>query len=94
MSAARALFHRLFLLTLVPLFACGPREATEDGAATMEAPADAPSAGVVARGESLELPTEWDPPPGEPIDHHTSGFAKTLCSAVFITGLDPADAAA
>jgi len=29
------------------------------------------------------------PPPGDPLEHHTSGFAKIMCSAVFITGLDP-----
>lgn len=29
------------------------------------------------------------PPPGDVLEHHTAGFAKTLCSAVFITGLDP-----
>ncbi|MDH5589441.1 MAG: beta-lactamase family protein [Gemmatimonadota bacterium] len=46
-----------------------------------------------ARADSLELPTEWVAPPGNAIDHHTSGFAKILCSAVFITGLDPADGA-
>src|SRR5205814_3404551 len=28
-------------------------------------------------------------PPGEPIDHHAAGFARIMCSAVFITGLDP-----
>jgi CubicO group peptidase (beta-lactamase class C family) len=50
-------------------------------------------AALVARGASLELPTEYIPPPGEAIDHHTSGFAKILCSAVFITGLEPSDAA-
>jgi len=49
---------------------------------------------VVARGKSLELPGAWTPPPGDALTHHTSGFAKTLCSAVFITGLDPQDAAA
>lgn len=83
--------------------ACSGGDAGVDEAATMEAPAiaaseDAPSpratAGeVVARGESLELPGTWEAPPGEPIDHHTAGFAKILCSAVFVTGLDPADAA-
>ena len=31
----------------------------------------------------------WTPPPGNALEHHTAGFAKTLCSAVFITGLDP-----
>ena len=49
---------------------------------------------VAARGKALELPGAWTPPPGDALVHHTSGFAKTLCSAVFITGLDPQDAAA
>ncbi len=54
---------------------------------------DAARAAMLARAEALELDTEYTPPPGEPLHHHTSGFAKILCSAVFITGLDPADAA-
>jgi CubicO group peptidase (beta-lactamase class C family) len=29
------------------------------------------------------------PPPGDALEHNTSGFAKIMCSAVFITGLDP-----
>jgi CubicO group peptidase (beta-lactamase class C family) len=29
------------------------------------------------------------PPPGDALEHHTSGYAKIMCSAVFITGLDP-----
>lgn len=49
---------------------------------------------VIARGDSLALPGEWTAPPGDPLEHSIAGFAKTLCSAVFITGLDPADAAA
>jgi CubicO group peptidase (beta-lactamase class C family) len=48
---------------------------------------------VVARGRSLELEGEWTPPPGDALEHSTAGFAKVLCSAVFLTGLDPADAA-
>ena len=49
---------------------------------------------LIARGKSLELPGEWVRPPGNPVELHTAGFAKTLCSAVFLTGLDPKDAAA
>lgn len=49
---------------------------------------------LVARGESLQLPGEWTPPPGNALSHNTAGFAVTLCGAVFITGLTPADAAA
>ncbi|MBT8398226.1 MAG: beta-lactamase family protein [Gemmatimonadetes bacterium] len=48
---------------------------------------------IIARGDSLELPGEWDPPPGDRIELSTAGFAKVLCSAVFIMGLDVADAA-
>ena len=52
------------------------------------------TAAIAARGDSLMLPGRYVPPPGSPIEHHTAGFAKTLCSAVFVTGLDPSDAAA
>jgi CubicO group peptidase (beta-lactamase class C family) len=48
---------------------------------------------LIARAKSLELDTPYVPPPGDPLEHHTSGFAKIMCSAVFITGLDPAFAA-
>ena len=44
---------------------------------------------AIARAKSLELNTPYVPPPGDPLEHHTSGFAKIMCSAVFITGLDP-----
>lgn len=48
---------------------------------------------LIARAKSLELNTPYVPPPGDPLEHHTSGFAKIMCSAVFITGLDPDSAA-
>ena len=51
-------------------------------------------ASVIARGDSLQLPGSWTPPPGDPLAHNTAGFAVTLCGAVFITGLEPADAEA
>ena len=51
-------------------------------------------AALIARGKQFELPGTWAPPPGNALEHHTAGFAKTLCSAVFLTGLDPRDAAA
>ena len=43
---------------------------------------------MLARAKSLELASDYVPPPGDPSVHHASGFAKILCSAVFITGLD------
>ena len=49
--------------------------------------------GLIARAKSFELDTPYVPPPGDALEHHTSGFAKIMCSAVFITGLDPEFAA-
>jgi CubicO group peptidase (beta-lactamase class C family) len=55
----------------------------------MSAPDSAPSpAAMIARAKALELDTPYVPPPGDPLVHHAAGLAKTMCSAVFITGLD------
>src|SRR5262245_50466981 len=48
---------------------------------------------LLARAKSLELNTPYEPPPGDPLEHHAAGFVKIMCSAVFITGLDPEFAA-
>jgi len=47
---------------------------------------------LVARGQEHELDTVRVPPPGDFIEHEAAGFAKVLCSAVFLTGLDFEDA--
>jgi CubicO group peptidase (beta-lactamase class C family) len=54
-------------------------------------PADpAPNPGaLIARAKALELNTPYIAPPGDPLLHHAAGFAKVMCSAVFITRLDP-----
>jgi CubicO group peptidase (beta-lactamase class C family) len=44
---------------------------------------------LIARAKALELNTPYVPPPGTALEHHAAGFAKIMCSAVFITGLDP-----
>jgi len=79
----------LVALALATLTACGGER---------EIPAAPESDGstedLIARGEYFSLGTEYVPPPGEALHHQTAGFAKILCSGVFITGLDPADAAA
>ncbi len=49
---------------------------------------------LIARGTQLELKTAtYKAPPGDALSHHTSGYAKIMCSAVFITGLKPEFAA-
>ena len=45
--------------------------------------------GLLERAKALELDTPYVPPPGDPLEHHAAGFAKIMCSAVFITGLSP-----
>ena len=61
--------------------------------ATAQDSLDEQTRALIARAASLELKTKSVPPPGNPLEHHASGFAKVLCSAVFVTGLDPEFAA-
>jgi CubicO group peptidase (beta-lactamase class C family) len=65
------------------------RSASERAAGAQEGTAQSPRDRMLARAKALELPTKYVPPPGDPLSHHASGFAKVMCSAVFITGLDP-----
>ena len=76
----------VLLVALAPL-ACVDQGGNEEKSSASSNTVSTDDA-LVARGESLELPTEWVGPPGDPLHHHTAGFAKILCSAVFITGLD------
>ena len=63
------------------------------GAERAHAAQDTGPTDLLARADSLELDTEYEAPPGNPLHHHTAGFAKILCSNVFIGGLDPEFAA-
>lgn len=80
----------LGLLTLVAVSACGA-DPEEIPAAPSS---DGSSEEVIARAAYFDLGNEYVPPPGEALHHQTAGFAKILCSGVFITGLGPDDAAA
>ena len=51
-------------------------------------PAEAARLKLIERGKSLELPTPYESPPGDALSHNTSGYVKTVCSAVFMTGYD------
>ena len=57
--------------------------------AARQAPTPGSREALIARAKALELSTPYVPPPGDPLEHHASGYAKVMCSAVFITGLDP-----
>ncbi len=71
---------RAFPILFVLALACTPTLSQEPTSARQA---------LVARAKALELNTSYVPPPGDALEHHTSGFAKIMCSAVFITGLDP-----
>jgi CubicO group peptidase (beta-lactamase class C family) len=79
------------------LSSCGSPNSSEQTAKTASPSATVPAAptpppskeALIARAKPLELSTPYEPPPGDPLEHNTSGYAKTMCSAVFITGLDP-----
>jgi CubicO group peptidase (beta-lactamase class C family) len=45
---------------------------------------------LIARARALELPTPYEPVPGEPILHHAAGYATIMCSGMFISGFDSA----
>ena len=66
-----------------------PTEAATDAPAPVS-----PAQAMIERGRGLELDTPYSPPPGDINAHYTMGFARTLCSAVFVTGLDEDFAAA
>ena len=69
-----------WFIPVVLTIACAPEAATAQ---------DSTRDALIARAKSLELDTPYVPPPGDPLEHHACGFAKVMCSAVFITGLDP-----
>ena len=76
---------KTYALTLTFVFTSGFANAQDS--------LDEKTRALIARGTSLELKTKISLPPGDPLEHHAAGFAKVLCSAVFVTGLDPEFAA-
>ncbi len=63
-----------------------PAPAPEPAPAAAVDPAEAARQKRIARAKALELDTPYEPPPGDALSHHTSGYVKTVCSAVFLTG--------
>ncbi len=54
-----------------------------------QTPADTRKA-LLDRAAALEIKTPYVPPPGDALEHYASGYAKIMCSSVFVSGLDPA----
>jgi CubicO group peptidase (beta-lactamase class C family) len=83
------------LAWLLAATGCGggtpPRERTAPARETPDRPAPpsrSPREALIARAKSFELDTPYVPPPGDPLEHHTAGYAKIVCSAVFVSGFD------
>ncbi|MGB5079040.1 MAG: serine hydrolase [Sphingorhabdus sp.] len=51
--------------------------------------ADSAREAMFARAKAVEISNEWTPPPGDPLSHYTVAYAKLMCSAVFVSGMDP-----
>jgi CubicO group peptidase (beta-lactamase class C family) len=81
--------NRIFLscMTLCTLICCQPPKNNDDEERKLN------FAKMQARADSLELKTDYIAPPGDPLSHNTAGYAKIMCSAIFITGLKPEFAA-
>ena len=77
-----------FLLLFVATVAQTQQTVAAKSAPSAPDPPPSPAA-LIARAKTLELDTPYVAPPGDPLLHHAAGFAKVMCSAVFITGLDP-----
>lgn len=82
MNILRAVIGHIVLAVLV--FGCSQPPGESAVPESQAAPAET----IIERANRLELDTGYVPPPGDPMEHHTMGFAQTLCSAVFVTGLD------
>ena len=45
---------------------------------------------MLARAKAAQISDAWNPAPGDPLSHFTVAYAKLMCSAVFVSGMDPA----
>lgn len=50
---------------------------------------DVERAAMFARAKAAEISDAWTPPPGDPLSHFAVAYAKLMCSAVFVSGMDP-----
>lgn len=87
------MFKLLYSLLIFCLIACTNSKVNQsapvkNAVESAQSKEDLKKQRLIDRAKSLELDTPYTPPPGDATAHHASGFAKILCSAVFISGLD------
>ena len=58
-------------------------------AAAQQSQAETQRAAMLARAKAAQISDAWSPPPGDPLSHFTVAYAKLMCSAVFVSGMDP-----
>ncbi len=78
----------IFLL-LAGVAGAGCQAVPAPASAPAPAPIDPAKAAIekrIVRATGFELPTTYEPVPGDALSHHTAGYVKTVCSAVFLTG--------
>jgi CubicO group peptidase (beta-lactamase class C family) len=80
--------HQLVSFVVVSVVVFGLLSRSEPTVGLLAQQGENSRAALLARASEAELDTDYVAPPGDPLAHHISGFAKTLCSAVFVTGLD------
>jgi CubicO group peptidase (beta-lactamase class C family) len=77
--------------TATPSAAASPSGSSSPSPAGQRPPSEHEA--LLARARALELDTPYVPPPGDPLEHHSAGFASIVCSAVFVSGFSPEFAA-
>lgn len=50
---------------------------------------DAAREAMFTRAKAAEISDAWTAPPGDPLTHFTVAYAKLMCSAVFVSRMDP-----
>ena len=88
MGASMKSLRIILAYAVFSVLASGCTKPTGETAASEPKVAAEPAETLMERANRLELNTEYVAPPGDPMAHHTMGFARTLCSGVFVTGLD------
>ena len=79
--------HYAVLCSLLAILSCAE---WQDPSASQDPVTEVAATETVAeRGQRLELDTALAGPPGDSASHYAMGFARVLCSAIFVSGLDP-----